>query len=109
MSAFEGKANIAILRAYRIYKYATLIRHDLGDAEQHDGCQEKQIDIGFDLAVAPQHGHVVDRLLLQGRLRASFRNQREETTRLDLEPLDAPEEKERAQCRGRTHARIDQD
>src|SRR5262245_39726999 len=84
------------------------VRHDLGDAEQHDRRQEKQIDIGFDLAVAAQQADIGDGLLAQRRLRAAFGDQRDETPRLGFQPLDALEEIERPYRRCRAQCAVDQ-
>jgi hypothetical protein len=51
----------------RLMPQACSVRHDLGDAEQHDAGQKEQIHIGFHLGIAAQRADVADSLLARGR------------------------------------------
>ena len=58
------------------------VRHDLGDAEQDDEGEEKQVDIGLDLAGVAERGDIADDLLTRGRRIRSFAQGRRQAPRL---------------------------
>src|SRR5664279_2181869 len=92
----------------RTVRNTTLVCHDLGDAKQNDGCEEKQVDIGLDLAVATKLAHFSDHLLARAGGAAGSLENGEKLARLDFQPLDPIEEVERAQTGARAHGGVGQ-